>query len=83
MCHMSGVRCLVSGVRCHMSHVKCPFFCFVFSFFLQSDEASQWSVCYQWGLPRLVLQVVGDAKFRWYPKKLDWVGPVDNRPSGN
>ena len=52
-CHMSGVTCRVSLVTCHVSHVTCP----VSDFFLQSGEASQGRVCYQWGLPRLVLQM--------------------------
>ena len=45
-CHMSGVTCQVSRVRCHMSYI--------YIFFLQSDWASRWRVCYQRGLPRLV-----------------------------
>ena len=59
--------CHVSRVTCHMSHV----FLFYFTFFTtkknikikiihsekigQSGEASRWRVCYQRGLPRLVL----------------------------
>ena len=39
----------VSHVMCHMSHVTCNIF------FGQKGGASQWRVCYQWGLPRLVL----------------------------
>ena len=49
MCHMSHVTCHVSHVTCHMY-----FFYFLF-FFGQSGEASQGRVCYQRGLPRLVL----------------------------
>ena len=49
MCHMSCVTCHVSPVTCHMSHVTC--ICFG-----QKVGASQWSVCYQRGLPRLVLK---------------------------
>ena len=55
MCHMSGVTCHESRVRCQVSHVK-TFFFFFFSFsFLQSGGASRWRVCYQLGLPQLVL----------------------------
>ena len=49
---MSKVTCHVSCVTCHMSHVTCHMF---FFFFSQSGEASLWKVCYQRGLPRLVL----------------------------
>ena len=37
-----------------MSRVTCPFF-FSSLFFGQSGEAYRWRVCYQRGLPRLVL----------------------------
>ena len=40
-CHVSR------GVTCHMSH---------FFFFGQSGEAYRWRVCYQQGLPRLVIR---------------------------
>ena len=40
--------CHVSCVTCHISHVECIFFS------LQSCEFSQWRVCYQRGIPRLV-----------------------------
>ena len=43
MCHMSHVRCHVSGVRCEVSQ------------FFQSGEAIPWMICYQQGLPSLVL----------------------------
>ena len=55
MCHMSGVMCQVSGVRCHVSRVRCHMSNIFFIFFLQSGGASWWSVCYQRGLPRLVI----------------------------
>ena len=58
-CQVSGVRCQVSGVRCHMSNVRyhmsgvtCHFFV---CFFGQIGGARWWRVCYQWGLPRLVI----------------------------
>ena len=43
----------MSHVTCHLSHVKKKFF-----FIGQSGGASQWWVCYQRGLPRLVLLVL-------------------------
>ena len=43
----------MSRVTCHMSHVTI-FFSFFF-FFGQSGETYRWRVCYQRGLPRLVL----------------------------
>ena len=52
MCHVSHVMCHMSRVTCHNVHV-------IFFFFLlfsgQSGEAYRWRVCYQRGLPRLVL----------------------------
>ena len=52
-CHVSHVTCHVSHVMCHMSQL---FNLIFFFFFLgQSGEAYQWRVCYQRGLPRLVL----------------------------
>ena len=50
-CHVSHVMCHVSLVTCHMSHVT-------LFFFGQSGEAYCWRVCYQRGLPRLVLDKV-------------------------
>ena len=59
MCHMSCVTCHVSHVSCHMSRVTCHVSgvtCnYYYLFFLQSGEASRWRICYQWGLPHLVL----------------------------
>ena len=54
-CHMSRVMCPVSHVMCHVLHVLCHVSFFLFFFFRQSGEAYQWRVCYQRGLPRLVL----------------------------
>ena len=45
---MSRVRCQLSGVMYHMSHF----------FFLQSVGDSWCRVCYQRGLPRLVLIII-------------------------
>ena len=60
MLHMSCVTCHLSCVKCHVSPVTCPniyifFFCFTLIFFWQSGGASWWRVCYQQGLPRLIL----------------------------
>ena len=49
-CHVSRVTCHVSRVTCHVSHVI-----FFFFFFGKSGEVYRWRVCYQRGLPRLVL----------------------------
>ena len=49
---VSHTTCHVSHVTCHMSHVICHIF------FGQNDWGSQWRVCYQWGLPSLVLSIV-------------------------
>ena len=51
-CHMSHVTCHMSRTTCHMSLITCMY---IF-FWGQSGEASRWRVCYQWGLPRLVLR---------------------------
>ena len=63
MCHVSRVTCHLSPVTCHMSHVFFLFFIYIFfssSFFTlkqigQSGGASCRRVCYQRGLPRLVI----------------------------
>ena len=44
---MSNVTCHVSGVTCLIS---------LFFIFLQRGGTSQWRVCYQLGLPRLVFK---------------------------
>ena len=49
--NMSQVMCHVSRVTYHVSRVTCH----VFLCFLQIGEAYWWRVCYQPGLPRLVL----------------------------
>ena len=49
----------MSRVMCHLFHFTCHMSCFflkLFDFFRQNVGASLWRVCYQWGLPRLVLQ---------------------------
>ena len=61
MCHVSRVMCQVSPVIFHMSHVKknlknkeIKIKLYPSEKIGQSDRASQWRVCYQRGLPRLV-----------------------------
>ena len=66
MCHVSRVTCHVSRVMCHVSPVTCKKF-LLFSYIKkerlppekigQSGGASRWRVCYQRGLPRLVLKM--------------------------
>ena len=55
--NMSHVTCGVSRVTCHMSHNTCHMSLvkYVFFFLFLSGEAYRWRVCYQRGLPRLVL----------------------------
>ena len=49
MCDMSHVMCHMSRVSCRMSRVT-------YNFFYDRDgEAYRWRVCYQRGLPCLVL----------------------------
>ena len=62
--YVSCATCYVSRVTCHLSPVTCIFILFLVkknkNYLLksgqsgQSDGASQWRVCYQRGLPRLV-----------------------------
>ena len=56
-CHLSCVMCQVSRARCNMSGVmsKVSHNMSHFFLFLQSVGADWWRVCYQWGLPCLVL----------------------------
>ena len=63
MCHMSHVTFHMSCVTCQVSHVACHVSCVTFflNFFLQNCETSQWRVCYQRGLPRLVFYHFGDT----------------------
>ena len=49
MCHMSHVTCNMSHVTCDMSQL------FLFNIFLTKWFSYRWRVCYQPGLPRLVL----------------------------
>ena len=51
-CHMLCVMCRVSHVTCHVSHVT------IINFYGQSGEAIRQRVCYQWGLPSLVFNVL-------------------------
>ena len=73
---MSHVTCQVSGVTCHLSGVRCHIF-----FFLQSDGASRWRVCYQRGRPRLVLVVKHvnnvDCKIKIFLSNWMFVTPLE------
>ena len=55
--NVSCVMCHLSHVTCHVSHVTCHilFFYFYFYFLWQSGKVYWWRVCYQRGLPRLVI----------------------------
>ena len=53
MCHMSCVTCHVSHVMCHVSHVMCHVSHVTCHFFF--GEAYWGRVCYQRGLPCLVI----------------------------
>ena len=67
MCQMPHVSCQVSGVRCQVS---CDTFYSIFLFlggWGQNDGASQWRVCYQWGIPRPGFAIV---------KELDKIAPL-------
>ena len=60
-CHMLHVMCHVSLVMCDLSHVTCN----VSLFSLQSCEAYQWKVCYQQGLPDLLLLYIDSHLDIW------------------
>jgi hypothetical protein len=49
-CHLSSVMCHMSHGTCRVSYVSLKK-----KYIGQSGEASRWRVCYQRGLPRLVL----------------------------
>ena len=73
---MLHVTCQVSHVKCHMSRVTCHMWRFFFFFFWQSGGASRWRVCYQRGLPRLVIYICSvtpsfQAKYNYYSVD-DW-----------
>ena len=55
---MAHVTCNISCVTCHVSNFTCHMSCVTYHFLWQSGEASLWRVCYQWGLPRLVIVIV-------------------------
>ena len=72
MCHVSCVMCHVSRVTCHMSHVTRHVSQIKFFFFFgQSVEAQRGRVCYQRGLPRLVLLLgyIYIRNFTWFLQK--------------
>ena len=54
MCHMLHVMCHILCVTCHILCVM--FHNFISNFFGQNGRASWWRVCYQQGLPRIVLK---------------------------
>ena len=60
--HLLCVRCHMSPVMCHMSRVPCPITCvtniYIYIFVWTIYEARQWRVCYQRGLPRLVIYYI-------------------------
>ena len=71
MCHVSRVTCHLSRVICHLSGVTCqvsPVTCqkikiknnndYPLKKIGQSSEASQFRVCYQQGLTRLVYALI-------------------------
>ena len=67
----------MSRVTCHMSHVTCHVsLVTIFFLFLQNVGPSHWRVCYQWGLPLLVLvrgsvyeEEMSQKQMKW-PKNL-------------
>ena len=74
-CHASNVMRQMSCVTCHasnvMRHMSCVTCHFLSSSFLlrQSGEACWWRVCYQRGLPRLVVMSF-NTKWVWSAKLL-------------
>ena len=62
MCHMSYGTCHMPRIRCHMSCVICHVSCAIF--FWQFGGASHCRVCYQRGLPRLVLSYLNNKEFQ-------------------
>ena len=68
---MSHVMCHLSRVTCHMSRVACQVsqvIIILIFFFGQSGEAYRWRVCYQRGLPRLVLKKSGGPSVEHFSK---------------
>ena len=62
-CHMSHDTCQVSHVTCYMSCVTCHVSNLIFHIFV-SGAAYRWRVCYQSGLPRLVLLPTPKCSYR-------------------
>ena len=69
-CHLSHTLCQVLHVTGHVSSVTFFYYLF-FLFFGQNGRASQKRICYQWGLPRLVLYQL-QIYLRWYNGALAW-----------
>ena len=65
MCQMWLVTCQVSDVRCLVS-------CF-FVFIWQWVGVSRWSVCCQWGLPRLVVEQLWLHRWPGFLNTLIWI----------
>ena len=72
---VSGVTCHVSRVTCQVSHVICKNF-FLF-FFIKKMWSQLVEGCYQRGLPRLVLTVMGLHFLSQYPQG----GLISNQPT--
>ena len=71
-CHVSDVTCHVSPVTCHLSHVR---FFFILKKTLLSGGASRWRVCYQRGLPRLVLSAFPPSMWPVNGIQVGWMEP--------
>ena len=60
MCHVSRITSQMSHLTCHLSCITSQVLHvthFLFFFLLESGGVSWWSVCYKWGLPRLVFRL--------------------------
>ena len=60
-CQVSGVTCKVSRVTCQVPHLLLLLFLYIAIYIFclgQIGEASRWMVCYEQGLPRLVLPYI-------------------------
>ena len=75
-CHdVSRVKCHMSHVTFHMSRVTCHVSAFFSSSFFsgQRSEAYRWRVCYQRGLPHLVISTTKGYGKLWSPTS-SWKG---------
>ena len=78
-CHVSPVTCHVSRLTCHMSHVTFISI-YIYFFCRQSGETSRWRVCFQWGLPRLVVMKKSRIRARLGPLVLVWFKSTNTIP---